>query len=196
MWFRTYTHEVAQGRDPAAQRATCIAIGAFDGVHRGHKALIADMMARARAQGLQAAVFTFDPLPKVFFGAAEPILSLQDRLDGLHDLGVEQVHVASFDRAYAARPAEAFLDDLASIRVAEVHVGDDFRFGKGRAGTPELIRSRFRVVEKSAVLCDQGERISSTRIRALFKIGDLETARMLLGKTRAAMPAAHALGAA
>ena len=105
-----------------------IAIGAFDGVHLGHQAVIGTMLRRARSQGLAALVQTFDPLPKVAFGRGRPICSLSERIARLYALGVDRVHVADFTPDYAARPAEAFLDDLSEMGVREVYVGEDFRF--------------------------------------------------------------------
>ncbi|BCH29485.1 hypothetical protein MesoLjLc_14150 [Mesorhizobium sp. L-8-10] len=169
--------------------AACIAIGAFDGVHLGHQAVIGAMLRRARSQDMAALVQTFDPLPKVAFGRGRPICTLAERVSRLYALGVDRVHVASFTPDYAARPAEAFLDDLAELDVQEVHVGEDFRFGRGRSGDLALLAAHFRVIIADGVTCPEGERISSTRIRGLRAGGQVGAARALLGL----LPSAFAL---
>lgn len=166
-----------------------IAIGAFDGVHLGHQAVIGTMLRRARSQGMAALVQTFDPLPKVAFGRGRPICSLSERIARLYALGVDRVHVADFTPDYAARPAEAFLDDLSEMGVREVYVGEDFRFGRGRTGDPALLATRFCVTTAESVTCPLGERISSTRIRGLRASGQPGAARTLLGL----LPGAFAL---
>ncbi|PWJ84541.1 riboflavin kinase/FMN adenylyltransferase [Pseudaminobacter salicylatoxidans] len=171
-------------RTPAATGRTagaCIAIGAFDGVHLGHQAVVGAMLRQARSQGMAALVQTFDPLPKVAFGRGRPICPLAERMSRLYALGVDRVHVANFTSDYAARPAEAFLDDLTGLDVREVYVGDDFRFGRGRSGDLALLATRFRVTTAESVTCPRGERISSTRIRRLRAGGEAGAARALLG---------------
>lgn len=182
----SFTHS-ARGRKAGA----CIAIGAFDGVHLGHQAVIGAMQRRARSQGMAALVQTFDPLPKVAFGRGRLIGSLSERVSRLYALGVDRVHVASFTPDYAARPAEAFLDDLVELDVREVHVGEDFRFGRGRGGDLALLATRFQVVAADSVTCPKGERISSTRIRGLRASGQIGAARALLGRIPAAFALVH-----
>jgi FAD synthase len=97
--------------------------------------------------------------------------------------------VADFTPDYAARPAEAFLDDLSEMGVREVYVGEDFRFGRGRTGDLALLATRFTVTTAESVTCPLGERISSTRIRGLRASGQPGAARALLGL----LPGAFAL---
>lgn len=172
------SHTQNAGSAPAG---ACIAIGAFDGVHLGHQALVGTMLRRARSRGMAALVQTFDPLPKVVFGHERPIGTLAERKARLYALGVDRVHVAHFTPEYAARSPEAFLDDLDALDVREIHVGEDFRFGRGRAGDLELLATRFKVTTAGSVTCAQGERISSTRIRHLRASGRAGAARALLG---------------
>lgn len=165
----------------SASTGACIAIGAFDGVHLGHQALIETVLRCARSRGVAALVQTFDPLPKVVFGRERPIGTLAERKARLYALGVDRVHVAHFTPDYAARSPEAFLDDLEALDVSEIFVGEDFRFGRGRAGDLELLATRFKVTTADCVTCSDGERISSTRIRHLRASGRAGAARALLG---------------
>lgn len=148
-----------------------LAIGAFDGVHRGHQALISATVAEARERRLPAVLWTFDPLPKVFFGRAKPLSTLRQRLALMAALGPDWIVVAPFTALYAARPAEAFLADLARIAPQRIHIGEDFRFGARQSGDLALMARQFPVTPAPAVTCPAGERISSTRIRALCATG-------------------------
>ncbi len=119
--------------------ASVVTVGAFDGVHRGHQALIGRTICSARARGLPAVVWTFDPPPKVFFGRAESLITLNDRIDRLRFLGPDHIVVAKFDDAFRQRAAEVFLAELAQLNPALVWVGTDFRFGVGKAGAVPLL---------------------------------------------------------
>ena len=151
--------------------ASVVTVGAFDGVHRGHQSLVRAAVAEARSLGLPAVVWTFDPPPKVFFGRARPLVSLGGKLARLARLGPDFIVLARFCDTYRQRPAEAFLDDLARINPARVHVGEDFRFGARQAGDVNLLARRFDVALATPVRCTGGEVVSSTRIRALRSAG-------------------------
>lgn len=142
-------------------------IGAFDGVHYGHQALIRQAVAQARARQLPAIVWTFDPPPKVFFGRATQLGSLADKLARISRLGPDYIVVASFTRAYCARAPEDFLADLRRHNPRQIFVGADFRFGAKQAGDAGLLAQHFDVTLAQPVRCAGGEVISSTRIRAL-----------------------------
>lgn len=157
-----------------------LAIGAFDGVHRGHQALIGAAVAEARGLGLPSVLWTFDPLPKVFFGRAKALIPLRQRLALMADLGPDWIVVAPFTACYAARPALDFLADLARINSQRIHIGEDFRFGARQSGDLALMRQHFSVTPAPVVTCPKGERISSTRIRALCAMGRAEAAAPLL----------------
>ncbi|MFW5828802.1 MAG: FAD synthetase [Planctomycetota bacterium] len=159
--------------------ATVVAIGAFDGVHRGHQKLIRDAVADARAQEVPAVVWTFDPPPKVFFGRAAQLSPLQDKLARIALLGPDLIVVASFNATYCKRPAESFLDDLARIAPRRIHVGADFRFGARQAGDIQRLARRFEVQCALPVRCSAGEVVSSTRIRAMHSAGDSDGAASL-----------------
>ncbi|MGA0543099.1 FAD synthetase [Neotabrizicola sp. VNH66] len=172
--------------------ASLLAIGAFDGVHRGHQALIRTMVAEARAAQLPAVVWTFDPPPKVHFGRAAQLLPLPEKLSRIAALGPDWIVVASFTAAYARRSPAAFLADLARIGPQQIHVGADFRFGARQQGDVALLAERFPVALAPPTCCAAGETISSSRIRALQAAGQRDEATRLL----APPPALMALGAA
>ena len=152
--------------------ASVVAIGAFDGVHQGHQSLIRAAITQARAGSVPAVVWTFDPPPKVLFGRARPLSTLDDKLARIAQLGPDMIVVASFTRSYAARYAADFMADLARINPACIHVGADFRFGAGQSGDTAQLAERFDVSIANPVRCTTGEVVSSTRIRALRQSGD------------------------
>ncbi|HEX4524824.1 MAG TPA: bifunctional riboflavin kinase/FAD synthetase [Casimicrobiaceae bacterium] len=183
--------QVFRGLPDSADRHRPIAltIGNFDGVHRGHQAMLARLSEAAEDLALPSAVLTFDPHPREFFapGAAPPRLStLRSKLEQFAAHGIAEVHVARFDAALAALPAERFIDDVLVRRLATrwVLVGDDFRFGRGRSGDLALLRqaaTTFSVEAMSTVVVD-GERASSTAIRGALAAGELDHAARLLGR--------------
>ncbi|MCR8547398.1 FAD synthetase [Salipiger sp. P9] len=158
-----------------------VTIGAFDGVHRGHQALIRKTVARAQALGLPAVVWTFDPPPKVFFAGLEQLSRLDDKLARIGLLSPDYIVVASFTETYRKRSAEAFLEVLGRLRPAEVHVGGDFRFGAQQAGDVALLSQRFPVVPFAPVCCAGEEVVSSSRIRRLRAEGRRDLADRLHG---------------
>lgn len=172
--------------------ASVMAIGAFDGVHRGHQHLISGAIREARASGVPAVVWTFDPPPKVVFGRADQLCALDEKLARIAHLGPDVIVVARFDRLYAARSADAFLADLARVNPRRIHVGADFRFGHKQSGDVARLSERFPVTVPTPVACAAGETVSSTRIRALRAAGlrgeadalqgPFDTARHLAGR--------------
>jgi riboflavin kinase/FMN adenylyltransferase len=170
-------------------RPIALTIGNFDGVHRGHQAMLARLSEAAEDLGLPSAVLTFDPHPREFFapGAAPPRLStLRSKLEQFAAHGIAEVHVARFNAALAALPAERFIDDVLVRRLGTrwVLVGDDFRFGRGRSGDLALLRqaaTTFSVEAMPTVVVD-GERASSTTIRGALAAGELDHAARLLGR--------------
>ncbi len=168
-----------------------LAIGAFDGVHRGHRALIAKARADAERRGVPCLAVTFDPDPSELLDCdPQPrLLSVADRVQGLRALGVRNVVVLPFTRELANTEPEAFISDVlcALARPVAIHVGSNFRFGVRGAGTTALLRQLGPTygfeVEESPLLVAGGERISSTRIRTfLGEGGRLDEANQLLGR--------------
>ncbi|ARC35215.1 FAD synthetase (plasmid) [Paracoccus yeei] len=160
--------------------ASVAAIGAFDGVHRGHQHLIRAAIRDARARGVPSVVWTFDPPPKVFFGRARQLVALDQKLARIGLLGPDWIVVAPFHAAYARRSAEAFLADLGRIAPRRIHVGADFRFGARQSGDVALLARHFDLALARLVCCAGGQTISSSRIRLLTAEGRAEEAASLL----------------
>lgn len=167
---------VAQSPRELERRPRAVAIGTFDGVHLGHRAVI-----RAAVDaGLTPTVVTFDPHPRTAFGNRVALLStLERRLELLAECGIEDTLVVEFTPALASVPAEEFARDyLAQIGTEIVVAGTGFRFGHERAGDCDLLRTLgFDAREVPLV-----EGISSTKIRQLALAGEVEGAAQLLGR--------------
>ncbi len=172
-------------------RARCaLTIGNFDGVHRGHRALVERVRAKARELHLTSCVLTFEPHPREFFArdaAPARLTRLRDKLALLEEIGVGRVHVARFDRRFAALSAQSFVDDVLvqGLGVRWLLVGRDFRFGAQRAGDYAVLeafgaRHGFEVETMPDVLF-HGVRVSSSAVRAALAAGDLAGAERLLG---------------
>jgi riboflavin kinase / FMN adenylyltransferase len=168
-----------------------VCIGAFDGLHLGHRGLIRHAVARARALGVPAVVLSFEPLPREFFAgsAAPPRLQLPAmKLRELSALGADTVGLLRFNAAFAAVEAEDFVRRLllARLRVREIWVGPDFRFGHGRAGHLGLLQRMGAehgfAADTIAPIDVDGARVSSTRVRTALQNGDFRAAARLLGK--------------
>ena len=175
---------------PSERIAGALTIGNFDGVHRGHQALLARVVAAARARGIAAAVMTFEPHPRELFTpdrAPMRISGLRDKLEALAECGVDRVIVQHFNRAFASLTAEAFIDLLIEgCKARWVLVGDDFRFGARRAGDISLLQRHAShgafELEQMPTVVEGGERISSSAVRAALAAGDLARAADLLGR--------------
>lgn len=163
-----------------ALNASVVAIGAFDGVHMGHQKVIGSAVASAKSMNCPSVVYTFDTPPKAFFAGAQVLTSVEEKLRKIEMLGASCAVVAKFDRDYAARSADAFMDELAQLNPQEIWVGADFRFGAKSAGDVALLATRFNVKVHDAVRCEKGQVISSTRIRGLLD-RDPPSANLLLG---------------
>jgi riboflavin kinase/FMN adenylyltransferase len=154
-----------------------VAIGTFDGVHRGHQAVI---------KGADT-VLTFDPHPlEIIHPEALPklIMSFGVKRDVIDGLGVSELVVIPFDREFAARSAEEFIDDvlIAKLAAERVKVGENFRFGARAKGDPAMLARRTEFETNVVPLVEvDGETVSSTRVRALIAAGDMEGARHCLG---------------
>lgn len=176
---------------PPCPDGSVVCIGAFDGLHLGHQALVRQTCARAHALGVTAVALGFEPLPREFLAADAPpprLLLPRAKIEGLRALGADSVGLLRFDARLAAMPAELFVRDVLVQRLAarEVWVGAGFRFGKGRAGTLETMRwlgdeCGFVTGAIAPVVLD-GERVSSTGIRAALQAGDFARAARLLGR--------------
>ncbi|WP_310451657.1 bifunctional riboflavin kinase/FAD synthetase [Sulfuritalea sp.] len=182
---------VFRGVPERATTSTVLTIGNFDGVHRGHRALLAELTAKARELALPATVLTFEPHPRELFApdqAPARLASLRDKIELLAEAGVDRVHVCRFTRKLAALTAEQFIERILvrGLSVRHLIIGDDFRFGKGRSGDFALLQQaghehRF-VVEAMHTVDFGGVRVSSSAVRAALASGNIEQAEALLGR--------------
>ncbi len=181
---------------PGIAPACALTIGNFDGVHRGHQAMLALLVSEAQHRGLPACVMTFEPNPRDYFAAlqgkpeaAPPrIATLRDKLCELGRCGIEQAVVLRFDAAFAAQSPEAFVDDVLvrGLGTRYVLVGDDFRFGARRAGNYEMLDAAgqsggFDVARMNSYEV-HGLRVSSSAVRTALAAGDMAAAEALLGR--------------
>jgi riboflavin kinase/FMN adenylyltransferase len=173
----------------ASDGPVALTIGNFDGVHRGHQAMLARLIEAAEDLGLPPAVLTFDPHPREFFSPsnAPPRLStLHSKLAQFRAYGVATTFVARFDQRLASRTAAEFVGDIleGGLQTRWLLVGDDFRFGRGRTGDLAFLRSTARQfsVEAMGTVTIDGERASSTAVRNALAAGNLAHAAALLGR--------------
>ena len=181
---RHYTHA------PEGAKHAVVALGNFDGVHRGHQALIAEAGRIARAAGRPLAAMVFEPYPREFFqpdAAPFRLTSFRAKAKLLAHAGVEFLFVLRFDRSLAGKLAQDFVIDVLVRELAASHivVGEDFRFGKGRGGDASVLAymglmEGFGVTIFNAVV-DEGEKISSSKVREALKDGRPDVAAKLLG---------------
>lgn len=179
---------------PADFGPTAVAIGKFDGVHAGHRAVIARLTQKAAETGARTVAVTFDRNPLSVLRpdrCPENVVSVERKLELLGELGLDATLVLTFDAALASRSAEDFVADILvrALQVSTVLVGEDFRFGHGGAGTPELLRELgpadgFTVeVVDEVYLPGSPRRVSSTWIRELLIQGDVAAATRVLGRS-------------
>ncbi|HSS82228.1 MAG TPA: bifunctional riboflavin kinase/FAD synthetase [Reyranella sp.] len=175
---------------PAAWKGGAVALGNFDGVHRGHQALLAHTGQRARALGAPLVTFTFEPHPRRFFVPDTGPFRLTlppAKVRLLAEYGVQAVLAQRFDAAFAALSADAFIDDvlLAGLGARHVVCGYDFTFGTRRSGNVEMLRAQGRSKGFGVTVLDpvmhEGEIYSSTRIRETLRHGWAREAGELLG---------------
>ena len=170
----------------------CVAtIGAFDGVHRGHQAVLRQLIDKSREYGLPSTVVLFEPLPREFLApdAAPPrLMSFREKFEAIRDLGIDRVVRIRFNNALRNMSADEFITSLfvKNLGAKYIVVGDDLRFGRDRSGDFDLLRKYgardgFDVMD-TATLLYEGERVSSTRIREVLGQGDFALAEHLLGR--------------
>lgn len=171
-------------------QGSVVCIGAFDGLHLGHRALVRHAVSRARMLDLPAVALSFEPLPREFFAVdmPPPRLSLpRARFNGLCHLGVDLVGLLRFNAQLTGMSAEDFIRTMlvARLRAREVWVGPGFRFGRDRNGdlrTLQLLGASNGFTANAIEAVGDGARISSTRIRTALATGDFATSTRLLGR--------------
>jgi riboflavin kinase / FMN adenylyltransferase len=170
-------------------RPLVLAIGFFDGVHRGHREILRALL-RLRRPGERTGVLTFENHPASFLrpGTEPPLITtLEERVTLLGQTGIDELYIVPFDERIATLPADAFVRSvlLEALDVRGIAVGENFRFGAGRAGdaalAEALLGDRGRAVVAVPSVVTDGERVSSTRIRAALARGDVAAADALLG---------------
>ena len=174
-----------------ADRGCVATIGNFDGVHLGHQAVLARVMAQAEALSLPSLVMLFEPQPMEYFrpeAAPARLTSVREKIQILAKLGIDRVLVIQFDHTFSQLTADEFIQELLVEKLAVQHlfVGDDFSFGKGRTGNFETLvlagqQHGFRVENMDSIAIGQA-RISSTLIRQSLLDGDMKTVECMLGR--------------
>ena len=172
-------------------QGSVVCIGAFDGLHLGHRALVRRAVGRAQALGVPAVALSFEPLPREFFARDQPpprLTLARGKVQGLRELGADGVGLLRFDAKLSAMTAEDFVRRLLVQRLAarEVWIGPEFRFGHKRGGDLPLLQAMGAELGFSAGEIEPvhalGERVSSTRIREALRGGDFLQAESLLGR--------------
>lgn len=170
----------------------CVAtIGSFDGVHRGHRAILQQLRDKAAELGLPSVVMIFEPQPQEFFSGEQAparLMRLREKVEAFIEEGVDQIFCLQFNRSLRSLSAREFVDQvlIAGLNVHCLVVGDDFRFGHDRSGNYQLLKQAgiehgFDVLD-TRTLEYQGERISSTRIRRALDDANFELVEILLGR--------------
>jgi riboflavin kinase/FMN adenylyltransferase len=187
--FRGFHH-------PQLAQACALTIGNFDGVHRGHQAMLALLNNEARHRGVPSCVMTFEPHPRDFFAeqhkkpelAPARIATLRDKLNELAACGVDQCVVLPFNQAFASQPPQAFIEDVLvhGLGVKYVLVGDDFRFGAKRAGDYAMLDAAgtahgFDVARMNSYEV-KNLRVSSSAVREAMGRGAMQEVAQLLGR--------------
>ncbi len=189
--------KIFRGTHHAALAPACaLTIGNFDGVHRGHQAMLALLINEAKHRGLPACVMSFEPHPRDFFAArtGNPavaparVATLRDKLRELERCGVDQAVIVRFDERFAAQPPLAFIEQVLvrGLHARYVLVGDDFRFGAKRAGDYAMLDAAgpahgFEVARMMSYEV-HGLRVSSSAVRSALGAGDMALAARLLGR--------------
>jgi len=174
-----------------APRGSVLCVGAFDGVHLGHRALLARVCDRAATLDLAPLAVSFEPIPREFFARGVPVprlVSAREKIELLAGGGMQSLLMLRFDEALSAMTAERFIDDVLVGRsgAREIWIGADFRFGHGRRGDVAMLREhgsrRGFTVEVMSDIRITGERVSSSAVRAHLGAGEFDDAARLLGR--------------
>ena len=166
-------------------------IGAYDGLHLGHRKLLDSVLEKARADGLPSVVMSFEPTPKEYFSSSSPparLMRFREKFEALADYGIDFFYCPRFDEQMKNIAADTFIRQLLiqSLNIRHLVIGDDFRFAKGREGDIEQLSRAGKALEyevhQVASVIEGGKRVSSTAIRRALWAGDLDDATRLLGR--------------
>lgn len=186
--------DVVHGYDhvPRAARGAVLAIGNFDGVHRGHQVLLAQVKDIARTEKVRAGVLAFEPHPRTLFQPDRPhfrLTTINQRIALFQRFGMDQAVVLPFDRKLASLSAEEFIERVlvAGLGIRHAVIGYDFHFGKDRGGSPASLAAAGKEMGFGVTIVEPvaegGEVVSSSAVRAELAQGDVEGAAELLGHT-------------
>jgi riboflavin kinase/FMN adenylyltransferase len=173
------------------RRGCAVTIGAFDGVHRGHQAVLAHLRDEAEARNLDAVAITFEPLPREYFApndAPPRLMGLRDKVVAMREQGVDRLLCLRFNEALRRMSAREFVEAffVRGLGARYIVLGDDFRFGNDREGDINYLRSVSEEfgfsVEPTPTFALSGDRVSSTRVRSALAEGDFALAAQLLGR--------------
>lgn len=182
---------IYRGPQYAQPRPRALTVGNFDGVHRGHQAMLGQLVQTARQAGLPAAVMTFEPHPRELFTpdtAPARLASLREKCAAFAALGLDEVIVCRFNRALAGVEPERFVRHILGeqLQTRFLLIGDDFRFGRARAGDWALVQQLAPQLGMQAQamhsITVDGMRVSSTAVREALQRGELQLAERLLGR--------------
>jgi len=185
---------ISHGLQPSGSPARAphaVTIGNFDGLHRGHQAMLARLKEEAEKRGLPSCVLTFEPHPREFFAPAQAparLSSLREKSELIRAAGIDRLHVCRFDRRFASLSPDEFIERVlvGTLGARWLLVGDDFRFGARRAGDFALLKETGArlgfEVESLPTISVEGKRASSTAVREALAAGDMQHAAELLGR--------------
>lgn len=174
------------------QHHGCVAtIGAFDGVHKGHQAVLAKVLAKARELAVPSTIIVFEPLPREYFAPVQSparLMNFREKFDALRDLGIDRVLRMRFDESFSHMSADDFIRTvfIKGLGIRAIIAGDDLRFGRDRGGDAGVLRDAgkrygFEVLNTDTT-SELGERVSSTRVREALAGSDFALAQQLLDR--------------
>ena len=176
---------------PKRLRGGTLAIGKFDGMHRGHTLIVSRLREHAQRRGLPTIAMTFDPLPAQVLcpeSGIRPLTTLEHKIELLAEMGIEAMIICPTDRAFLARTADDFFANVIrkTLNTQAIIEGRNFHFGHNRAGSPETLQAWCRetgiTFEAMDTMTHNGEPVSSSRIRTLLGEGNLALANELLSR--------------
>lgn len=186
---RLLIRDVSNSR--SVSHGSVVTIGSFDGVHRGHCAILKQLKQQAERYQLPSVVMIFEPQPQEYFSGEQAparLMRMREKVEALFDQGVDQVCCLSFNRSMRGLSAQQFIDQILvqGLRLKHLVIGDDFRFGCDRKGDYQMLVEAGKLqgfdVQDIHTVLYEGERISSTRIRLALENANFDLAEKLLGK--------------